>query len=55
MCSNVLMVDMGMFREVRDYQTGVELVLSGQDDLWGVGHDVDFDLLLLPGINVCFL
>lgn len=38
-----------------NYQTGVEFVLLGQKDLWGVGHDMDVCLFTLPGSNIRFL
>lgn len=37
------------------YQTGVQLVLLGQEDLWSVGHDMDVGLIVFPGGNVGFL
>jgi len=41
--------------DVQRYQTGVDFVLLGQDDLWRVRHDVEVGLVLLPGGRVCFL
>lgn len=37
------------------YQTGVEFVLLGQEDLWCIRHDVKVGLILLPGRNISFL
>lgn len=41
--------------EALHYQTGVEFVLPGQDDLWGVRHDVKVGFIVLPGGNIRFL
>lgn len=37
------------------YDACVEFVLFSKHDLRGVWHDMDMDLILIPGINICTL